>query len=145
MYFPICKSLARFQKAKAKLTELSAADLAIIESLRPYPGGDDLLYALHELDNTRKHRRLVAVQSFARGLGIEATDGSILHYDYNPAWKDFGDDTPVLWTDAGASDCKVRLGGIYVAVNESGAAYGQQAIVVLPKFVTLATSIIARF
>ena len=145
IYFPICKSGAHFRKAKAKITELSPDDLAIIESLRPYRGGDDLLYALHELDNTRKHRRLVVVQHFTRGIGIDPPDGSIVHCDFNLAWKDFGDDIPVLWTDIGAADCKVRLGGVYVAFNEPLAVTGHQAIVVLPQFVTLATSIIGRF
>ena len=143
VYFPVCGTQAQFLKdGKGKIKLLSPADQAVIETLQPYNVGDGLLSALHELDILRKHRQLVAVQPFARGLGIEPTDGSFVHYDYNPAWRDFGDATPVLWTDAGASDCKVRLGGVYVAINEPGAAYGQQAIVVLPKFVTMAASII---
>jgi hypothetical protein len=146
VYFPVCTTPAQFLKdGKGKIKLLSPADQTVIETFQPYNVRDGLLSALHQLDIMRKHRRRLAVQSFARGLGIEATDGSIVHYDYNPAWKDFGDDTPVLRTDAGVSDCKVRLGGIYVAINEPGAAHGQQVIVVLPKFVTLATSIITRF
>jgi hypothetical protein len=146
VYFPVCGTSAQFLKdGKEKIKLLSPADQAVIETLQPYNAGDGLLSALHELDITRKHRRLVAVQPFARGIGTEAIDGSIVHCDFNPAWKEFGDDTPVLWTDVGASDCKVRLGGIYVAIDEPGAAHGQQAIDVLPKFVTLATSIIAQF
>lgn len=74
VYFPVCKSLAEFQNAKsggkAKIKNLCAADQAVIESLRPYKGGDDLLFALHELDIMRKHRRLVAVLPFARGVGV---------------------------------------------------------------------------
>jgi len=35
--------------------------------------------------------------------------------------------------------------GVYVAINESGAVAGQQVVVALPKFVSLANSIIGRF
>lgn len=39
---------------------LSAAERAIIESLCPYDGGNEILWALHQLDILRKHERLVA-------------------------------------------------------------------------------------
>lgn len=142
--FPVCESLANLQKLKIK--ELSATDLATIASLRPYKGGDDMLYALHELDNTRKHRRLVKAIPFARGIGIESVDGSIVTPQYNRAWRDFGDVIPVLHTDAGAADCKVTLGGVYVAFDEPAAVvHGQQIVVAIPKFAELAASIIGRF
>jgi hypothetical protein len=149
VYFPICKSLADFQNTKsggkAKIKHLSAADQAVIESLRPYKGGDDLLFALHELDIMRKHRRLVGVQHFPRGVGVYPMDGTAAAVEFNRNWKDFGDAIPIAWTDIAAADCKVELGGVYVAINEPGAVEGQQVVVVLPKFVNLVTSIIARF
>jgi hypothetical protein len=40
---------------------LPAKDRAIIESLKPYKGGNKLLYALHNLDIVRKHVRLLTV------------------------------------------------------------------------------------
>ena len=87
VYFPVCGTQAQFLKdGKGKIKLLSPADQAVIETLQPYNVGDGLLSALHELDILRKHRQLVAVQPFARGLGIEPTDGSFVHYDYNPAW-----------------------------------------------------------
>ena len=148
-YFPVCKSLADFQNTKsggmAKIKHLSSADQAVIESLRPYKGGDDLLFALHELDIMRKHRRLVGVQHFARGVGVHPVDGTAAAVEFNRNWKDFGDDIPIAYTDIAASDCKVELGGVYVAINEPGVVEGQQVVVVLPKFAELVTSIIARF
>jgi hypothetical protein len=144
VYFPIRQSLADFQKINIK--ELSTADFGVIARLRPYKGGNDLLYALRALDNTRKHRRLVAVEPFARGLGVESVNGSIVHYDYNRAWQDFSDAIPILHTDANAADCTIRLGGVYVAFNEPAAVvHEQQVVVAIPKFVRLANSIIALF
>jgi hypothetical protein len=63
---------------------------------------------------------------------------------FNPQWKEFGDTIPIAWTDITASDCRVEL-GVYVAFNESGAVNGQQVVVAIAKFVSLATAIIARF
>jgi hypothetical protein len=148
VYFPVCKSLVDFQNGKsggmAKIKLLSAADQATIASLKPYKGGDDLLYALHDLDIMRKHRRLVGVVPFPRGVGIYPTDGTSAPASFNSQWKGFSDTIPIAWTDAIASDCKVDL-GVYVAIDEPGAVYGQQVVVALPKFVNLANSILARF
>jgi hypothetical protein len=148
VYFPVCKNFAEFQNTKsggrAKIKLLSAADQATIESLRPYQGGEDLLFALHELDIMRKHRRLIAVLPFPRGVGVYPPNGGAAHVTFNRQWKDFGDTIPIAWTDIAAPDCKVDL-GIYVAINEPGAMNGQQVIVALRKFVSLATSIIARY
>jgi hypothetical protein len=148
VYFPVCKSLADFQNAKsggmAKIKLLSTADQAAIASLNPYKGGDDLLYALHDLDIMRKHRRLVGVVPFPRGVGIYPTDGTGAPVTFNSQWKEFSDTVPIAWTDVSASDCTVQL-GVYVAINEPGAVFGQQVVVVLPKFVDLAKSILARF
>jgi hypothetical protein len=147
-YFPVCRSLADFQNAKvgglAKIKRLSAADQATIASLKPYQGGDDLLFALHDLDIMRKHRRLVGVVPFPRGVGIYSTEGMAAHVTFNSQWKDFSDTVPIAWTDANAPDCKVDL-GVYVAIDEPGAVFGQQVVVALPKFVHLANSILSRF
>jgi hypothetical protein len=128
----------------AKIKLLSPADQATIASLKPYKGGDDLLYALHHLDITRKHRRLLGVVPFPRGVGIYPLDGTIAAATFNSQWTGFGDTVPIAWTDATASDCKVDL-GVYVAIDEPGAIYGQQVVVALPKFVELVNSILARF
>ena len=40
---------------------LSKADQQTVRDLKPWKGGNGLLYALHQLDITRKHRRLVEV------------------------------------------------------------------------------------
>jgi hypothetical protein len=63
--FPVCASEDKFfcgpNAGRKKIKRLSEADQEIIKSLKPWKNGNGHLYALHELDNTRKHRRLVKV------------------------------------------------------------------------------------
>ncbi|RST80100.1 hypothetical protein EJC49_24710 [Aquibium carbonis] len=59
VYFPISKSKAIFEDdGMRKIKKLSAADQALIVSLRPYREENRLLFGLHEADRTRKHQRL---------------------------------------------------------------------------------------
>jgi hypothetical protein len=69
-YFPIASSEVAFRDGIAKgkglkggkfVKALPARERAIIESLKPYKGGNKLLYSLHNLDIVRKHIRLLTV------------------------------------------------------------------------------------
>jgi hypothetical protein len=46
--------------------------LAIIDSLNPYKGGDDVLWRIHTLNNRDKHRLLVTVGSSFQSMDIGA-------------------------------------------------------------------------
>lgn len=71
VYFPISKNGAVFAlDGMSKIKKLSAADQQTIVALKPYGGGDDLLFGFHEFDRTRKHVRLNAAISRMRGLQI---------------------------------------------------------------------------
>lgn len=60
-YFPISKSKEIFDDdGRKKMRALSVTDQQIIADLRPYRGGDNLLWGLHEADRRRKHQRLGA-------------------------------------------------------------------------------------
>ncbi|MFZ0694949.1 MAG: hypothetical protein WAN51_12530, partial [Alphaproteobacteria bacterium] len=66
VYFPVSASHAAFLDTgrgggMKKIKRLSVADCAVIENLKPYKGGNNYLFALHDVDVTRKHRRLVSV------------------------------------------------------------------------------------
>lgn len=59
VYFPISKTLAIFEEdGRKKIKKLSESDQKSIADLRPYGGGDDFLFGMHEFDRTRKHQRL---------------------------------------------------------------------------------------
>ena len=74
IYFPVVESAAVFQGMKFKGAELvkrmPPADRKIIEALKPYRGGNDTLYALHHLDITRKHHRLLSVSAAPARLSL---------------------------------------------------------------------------
>ena len=71
VYFPIAESKAKYDAKKAKqLKGVSPAVIDAIDSLRPYKGGDDVLWLLHSLNNIDKHRLLVTVGSFYRSVDL---------------------------------------------------------------------------
>lgn len=152
VYFPICEDLRAFLDTrrgggKEKIKRLSTADQAAIEGLKPYKGGNDLLYALHHLDITSKHRRLIHIDKFPRGISIAPKDGSgvgIGTVEINRAWRSFEDQAPVVWTAPHIADCDIDI-GIFVAFDEGGAVEGEQVIASLRKFAGLANSIIRLF
>lgn len=61
--FPIAKDLATYEATKAKKVE-GMRPLAVrhIDNLKPYKGGNQLLWRIHELDNIDKHRTLFTVE-----------------------------------------------------------------------------------
>jgi hypothetical protein len=62
-YFPVAFSeqhwIGRNFKGKELIKSLPAKETRIIEALKPYNGGNELLSALHNLDIVRKHVRLL--------------------------------------------------------------------------------------
>lgn len=63
VYFPIAKSLEIFESKsfQGKIKEFSPEALDFIRGLRPYKGGNDLLWALHDIRNKDTHRHLSAI------------------------------------------------------------------------------------
>jgi hypothetical protein len=49
----------------------------IVDNIKPYKGGDDLLCALHELDIVDKHRLLIPTLSITKLDGVEGKTGGI--------------------------------------------------------------------
>jgi hypothetical protein len=73
IYFPIDKDQASYNGNKAGKTQgISAQSLAIIDSLNPYPGGNDVLWRIHSLNNRDKHRLLVTVGSSFQSMDLGA-------------------------------------------------------------------------
>jgi hypothetical protein len=73
IYFPIEKDQASYNRNKADKTRgISQQSLAIIDTLSPYPGGNDVLWRIHTLNNRDKHRLLVTVGSSFQSLDLGA-------------------------------------------------------------------------
>ena len=69
--FVICADQAAFQRAAPNnLRGVSQTAMTFIENLRPYRGGDDLLWQLNELDSTDKHRLLLVTGGAFRSLDL---------------------------------------------------------------------------
>jgi hypothetical protein len=59
-YFPISETLTKYIASKgAKIQGMSAGAESLIDSIKPYLGGNDDLWKLQELDNFDKHRLLL--------------------------------------------------------------------------------------
>lgn len=146
-YFPIWKTEAAFLRPHAKnsglekIERLSQIDQNIIKGLRPYPGGNDLLFTLHTLDITRKHRRLLDTFVFPRGIGFEGFPwGAITVED----WRGFYEESLFISTPATVPDGKINV-GLHIAFNEDGARHGAECAGALRDFGRLAYDILVLF
>lgn len=78
VYFPFAASGNDFSndpRIKTKIRKLSDIDKSRIHSLTPYKGGNDLLWALHDLDRTDKHVRLMLVGTSPGGMTVSPAPG----------------------------------------------------------------------
>jgi hypothetical protein len=83
IYFPVARSeqawLLRDFKGLELIQSTPVAVGQVFKDLKPYPGGNDILAALHQFDVRRKHSRLLSVQHQPARLkvggdGFKATD-----------------------------------------------------------------------
>jgi hypothetical protein len=81
-YFPITRSEAAYRGQGSKTAKFVAglppAQRSRLEALKPYRGGNDDLWTLHQLDIMRKHRRLLTVIAepdffSVQGIGMSAS------------------------------------------------------------------------
>jgi hypothetical protein len=72
IYFPICKSLKKYAPESVKKTDgMPKEAKKLIDTFKPYGGGDDRLWELHLLDIIDKHRLLVTTATTVATLGFE--------------------------------------------------------------------------
>jgi len=73
VYFPIEKDAQTYENDKNRKTNgISAEAKLLIDSVKPYKGGSDVLWRIHELNNLDKHRLLVTVGSSFGSLDLGA-------------------------------------------------------------------------
>lgn len=68
VYFPFASSADDLDQQinKKKFFRASPEAIELLKAMRPYRGGDERLRAIHDLDVTDKHRRLVQVDIYAK-------------------------------------------------------------------------------
>jgi hypothetical protein len=143
--FPIWKSRKAFEDCRTRpfdhIKELSGADQDMIKSLRPYPGGNDKLCTLHELDLTRKHRRLLGLSMFPRGVLLQ---GTIEHPVMLTEWNGTDEEPVVLSTPATAPDGQISV-NFQVALREAGVTGSEDCTQPIREFAYTAKEIVLRF
>ena len=93
VYFPIADSAAKYEAAKLrKIKGMRPAAIKAIDGIKPYKGGNDLLWRLYKLNNIDKHRLLVTVGSAFRSVNL----GAHIHQMMNSVWSERGLTLPVL-------------------------------------------------
>jgi hypothetical protein len=150
-YFPICENLDAFmdkRRGMEKIKRLSKADTCIIENLKPYKGGNDTLHALHNLDSTRKHRRLLAAFAVPRRsvvmTFVESTEGVATAPDFISPWPGFKDEAIIASADADAPDYSIGY-SLQVRLAEPGFASTEPVVATLRDFASAAYAIISLF
>ncbi|MFC3324291.1 hypothetical protein [Mesorhizobium cantuariense] len=142
VYFPVSKSAAIFAAdGQKKITKLSVADKATIASLNPYAEGNPMLFALHETDLMRKHRRLVLTSAGVSHFAL--TGGTIV----SPIIKFEGPLTHVkqtIMSYEGGFNMQGNL-AIDVSFAEPKFLVGRPLIAVLNDFANLVQAIVELF
>ena len=142
VYFPIARSASDFATGNYKgnkfVERLPAAERAIVESLQPYVGGNNLLCTLHELDTLRKHRRLLSTEVVPRSYlfdirGVIGAPGSHKTEHY----------AVMAYIRSIAPEREVQLTP-YIEIKEAVTG-GKPAVPALNEFASLATSIVTLF
>jgi len=65
IYFPICKSKSSYEKTLKSYKKFFGPEaIKLLDALKPYKGGNEALFRLHELDNFSKHRLLLTMERY---------------------------------------------------------------------------------
>jgi hypothetical protein len=144
--FPVAVSEKVFASGGYKGVEfvkgLPSAQSTLIENVKPYHGGNSLLWALHRLDILRKHKRLIEVAIWPGAMSVS---GWGLSGKFHPV-SDFvsvNDETIIgLLTKGTQANVQVTP---EIAINETNLLPRQAFIVALHDFAKLATEIVALF
>jgi len=149
-YFPVARSEDAFRRGDYKghdfVKGLPDLQRRFIEALKPYDGGNKALWALHQLDIIRKHRRLVGVEM--RPLRLSMAGRESLPPDFIPVHTATGwlrvNEKTVLGLIRKGADHEMKFIP-HIAINEAGFVERKPIIATLYLFANLVTNIIKIF
>jgi hypothetical protein len=88
-YFPISEDAAKYKTERpGKVKGMRPDAIKAIDAIKPYGGGNDLLWRLHRLDNVDKHRLLITCGSAYNSVNI----GPMMHRSISQVWREAGFD-----------------------------------------------------
>lgn len=143
IYFPIKKSEDAFKEDKI-VKALPDAERKIVESLKPYCGGNELLWALHRLDILRKHRRLLTADLTPTKLKIS---GYGVHKNFtavSTGYVSSGDKIILGLLTKGTPPPDVKLVA-HITIHEVDLVNKKSVVGVLNQFAEHVTKIIKMF
>ena len=150
-YFPFAGSKDEFETTsnRKKISKLSPAAVSMIDSLKPYKGGNDLLWALNKLGNTDKHQMLLPMAAANLGAQLQLTGrplGTMEHTFKVPrSWQLLDPDATIFIYPAG-----MHLNGEITVLTDISfrsinSVAGQPIVAVLEQFANLIEEIIGVF
>ena len=148
-YFPVADSAAIFASKKgfkgdAFVNNLPAIERAKIEAIKPYQGGDDLIFALHHSDIIRKHQRLLSVRALPTTIIASAWKSAPSFTLQQPFVAGHDRETIIGFVGKGAHEDKITARA-HIAFDESVFASERSAIGVLKIISKKVRGIIATF
>jgi hypothetical protein len=160
IYFPIAEDSAKYEAKKhGKMEGACQGTFDAIDSLKPYKGGNDLIWTLYQLNNIEKHRLLLTVGSHATGINlgqylahnlrgtfpVGAVDAfESMNVFLNPADKGFPLKAgfELLIGDVDEQPNPKQQFRFAVALNEAGVIDGKSVIETVNQFVKLVEGIV---
>ena len=141
-FFPIVESETNLQKNNPKkfLESIDTDSKRIILSLRPYKGGNDILWLLQKLDNIRKHNMLLTVTTQPAAFSIAGEGLSPLSTGYISV----GNGNVITLIGKNSPMPSIRYDSL-VVINAPEYKTTEHAIAVLHKFADGVSAIIERF
>jgi len=86
IYFPIADNAEKYEaKKRGQMQGARQETFDAIDALKPYKGGNDIIWALYRLNNIEKHRLLLTVGSHAAGINIGQVLAQHLQGSFSPA------------------------------------------------------------
>ncbi|MGD0144119.1 MAG: hypothetical protein ABSC92_13250 [Rhizomicrobium sp.] len=148
VYFPVVRDRETFDRGKYKghkfVQALPAPERDIVEKLKPYAGGNDLLWDLHRLDILRKHFRLLTVQTNPAAFRITGWGLSNYFTRISTGWACNPGETMLGLVTKNAPHFEMHFTG-FIGLNEPGPLARVPVVHALDTFAKLAQSIIMRF
>jgi hypothetical protein len=150
-YFPFGKSKDIFESpaVQRKVKKLHPAHARLIRRLKPYKGGNDLLWAIHELDLMDKHTMLIPIGSVStNGVFANNVIKHSAHGELQFGAPEFASLEDGMIFAAATIGTEVEMDiqfNLTVAFRDIEAIKGEPFIAVLVQFIDLAERIINIF
>lgn len=145
--FPVAADDTSFQEVGRKMIKaLSDADKRIIADMQPCKEKRPLLYALHQLDISRKHGKLVVHAAGLDGFGVVPLENQLEIEHFGPVepYPDLNEEWQRVYTIRALNRVRI-IPNNQLVLQDQPIVSGQEAISTLTSFIQEARSVVAQF